>query len=200
MNLRADVAFVLAAACLMVTPGLAASYKSPDGSLTLSARTIDVNSDRLIAVGKAHVHRADAVNKTTLDAEADKIVVVVASTPGGKAVKKSPVGKTAIKSADLTGTVKLVYRAVDANGVTSKITATSDNADFDGATNLAHLVGNVKITNENPALFAEPAVMAGDKATVNLTPNPGPDQFRFRVESSPGVSTITVTPKPKETQ
>jgi len=94
----------------------------------------------------------------------------------------------------------MVYTTVDANGVISKTTATADSADFDGATNLAHLVGNVKITNDNPALFAEPAVMVGDKATVNLAPNPGPDDFRFRVESSPGVSSITVTPKAKETQ
>lgn len=187
------------AALMLVTPGLAATYKSSDGALTLSARTIDVKADALLASGKAHVHFADPVAKASLEADADKITVVVGSNKSGKTAKGA-IGSTALKSVTLAGPVTMVYTFSDSSGGISKVTATADNADFDGATNMAHLTGHVKIVNENPAMFAEPAVMVGDKATVNLSPNPGPEDFRFRVESSPGVSTITVTPKPKESQ
>jgi lipopolysaccharide export system protein LptA len=184
---------------MLVTPGLAATYKSSDGTLQLSAATIDVKANAFVAVGKAHVRFADPVAKTSLEADADKITVVVSSTQGGKTVKGA-IGGTSIKSATLAGPVKMVYTFPDSSGSISKVTATADNADFDGATNMAHLTGHVKIVNENPAIFAEPAVMVGDKATVNLSPDLTPEDFRFRVESSPGVSTITVTPKPKEAQ
>lgn len=193
MSLRNAIVCIVAAS-LMVTPGFATTYKSPDGTLTLSARSVEIYTDKLVAAGKAHVKWVDPQTKATLEADAEKIVAKVAVGKGAKPAK----GSTPVQSADLTGPVKMVYTIVDANGATSKIVATADSADFDGATNLAHLVGHVKITNENPAVFAEPAVMVGDKATVNLAPNPGPDDFRFRVESAPGVSSITVTPKAKE--
>ncbi len=180
-------------AFVLVAPGFASTYKSQDGALVVSARAIDMKADALVASGKAHVHYADSVAKSILEVDAEKITVVIA--------KKSATNsnsKTALKSAVLAGPVKLVYTSPDSNGSISKITATADCADFDGVTNLAHLTGNVKIVSVNPSMFVEPAVMVGDKATVNLMPNPGPDDFRFRIESSPGVSTITVTPKPKE--
>jgi len=198
MKMHLRVCLCVLAAFALVTPGLAVTYKSSDGSLALSARTIDVSAkaDSVIASGKAHVHFSDPVTKTTLEADAGKIVVVVFSSKTGK----SAVGRTSIKSADLSGPVTMVYTFPDSSGGISKITATADSADFDGTSNVAHLTGHVKIVNENPAVFAEPAVMVGDKATVNLSPNLGAADYRFRVESSPGVSTITVTPKPKEAQ
>ena len=208
--MRAAILAILAAG-LLVTPGFSAAYKptgkaaakpasseltsfkAPDGSLSLEARTIEGNENRLVASGSAHIRTHDSATKTTLDAYAAKIVVAIMKVPKGS--KGSP-----IRSADMTGPVKMVYVTVDPSGVTSKTIATADSADFDGTANVAHLVGNVKITNENPALFSQPAVMCGDRATVNLTPNLGPDGVRFRLESSPGASTITVTPRPKEEQ
>lgn len=208
--MRAAILAILAVG-LLVTPGLSAAYKpsgkaaakpavasmpkfaTADGSFLLEARTVEGNENKLVAAGSAHIRSHDAVTKTTLDAYATKIVVSVARVPKGKT-------GTPIKSAELTGPVKMVYVAVDPSGVMSKTVATADNADFDGTANVAHLVGHVQITNENPALFYQPAVMCGDRATVNLSPNLGPDDVRFRVESSPGTSSITVTPKPKEEQ
>jgi lipopolysaccharide export system protein LptA len=199
MSIFASIFLSGIVALALVTPGPAATYKSSDGTLTMSARTIDMRADALLASGKAHVRFADPVAKASLEADADKITVVVGSSKSGKTAKGA-IGGAALKSATLAGPVTMVYTFPDSGGGISKITATADNADFDGATNMAHLTGHVKIVNENPAIFAEPAVMVGDKATVNLSPNPGPEDFRFRVESSPGVSTITVTPKPKESQ
>ena len=63
---------------------------------------------------------------------------------------------------------------------------------------MAYLTGNVKIVSENPAMFAEPSVMTGDEAVVNLKPNLGPEEFSFSIKSSSGASKVEVTPKPKE--
>lgn len=198
MNLRA-AALALIIFLLLAVPGLAVTYKSTDGTLTLNAGQIDIFSDKLVATGKAHIHWVDAASKTVLDANAEKMVVTTMpeQVPPAAPAKgaKAPKPRTTIKSAVLTGPVKLTYVMTDANGK-STITANADNADFDGKANLAHLVGNVRIVNDNPALFSAPASMSGDKATLNLKPS-GPDDFRFRVESSPGASNITVTPKAK---
>lgn len=197
---------VMVAMCLLVTPGLAASYKSLDGSVALSAKSIGATAgDVLVADGKVHLHYASTDAKTTLEADADKIVAVLIqrkkSAKGATGVGSTKSVTSAIKSATLTGPVTMVCTFPDEkNGAITKITATADDADFDGATNVAHLTGHVKIVSENPAIFDGPAVMVGDKATVNLTPNLGPDQFRFRVESTSGLSTITATPKAKEEQ
>lgn len=208
--MKAAILAILAVG-LLVTHGLAATYKpsdtaaakpasagltkygTTDGTFLLEAKTVEGSDNKMIATGKAHVRSYDPATKRTLDAYAEKMVVVRC-----KPVKGKP--GSMIQSAELTGPVKMVYIMVDANGVTTKTVATADSADFDGVTSVAHLVGNVKITNENPALFALPAVMSGDKATVNLSPNLGPEDVRFRVESAPGVSSITVTPNAKETQ
>jgi lipopolysaccharide export system protein LptA len=200
-------------ACLLVSPGLSATkpsgkaakpagelikYESQDHTLRLEAQTIEGTDLRLVATGKAHVWRHDPIAKTSLEASAERIVVIIAPSKDGKVAKGT--AAASIKTANLFGPVTMIYLGPDSSGNPTKITACADNADFDGATSLAHLVGNVKLTSENPALFSEPAVMSGDKATVNVCPNVGPDGFRFRVESSPGVSTVTVAPKPKETQ
>lgn len=192
---------LVVAVVLLVTPGLAATYKSPDGTLSVSARTIDVNAraDTFVATGKAHVSVKNPVARTSLAADAEKITVVVGSIKDAKP-GKSAVAGTSLKSATLAGPVTMVYTFPNSAGGVSKITATADNADYDAESDIAHLIGHVKIVNDDPALFAEPAVMTGDRATVNLSPNPSPDSFRFRVESSPGMSTITVTPKPREQQ
>lgn len=198
MHTRA-IALALIILVLLVGPTLAVTYKSADGTLALSASRIDVTSNGLTAVGKAHILWADKAAKTVLDADAEKMLITLMPEPAPDPKAAPPKGAKAtksmvVKSATLTGPVKMVYVVTDAEGK-STTTANADNADFDGVTNLARLVGRVKIVNENPALFSEPATMTGDKATINLKPS-GPDDFRFRVETNPGVSTITVTPKP----
>ena len=164
--------------------------------MVLSAAQVDVYKTKMVAVGKAHVHYVDPATKTSLDADAEKIVVTTMTLPAPKGAKNAK-AVTAVKSATISGPTKMIYTFVDPKYGPSKATATADDADYDGTTHLMHLVGNVTIVSENTALLAEPATMTGDKATVNLMP--GPEDFRFRIESAPGLSTITATPKPKET-
>ena len=199
MKLRA-AALALMIALVAAAPGLAVTYKSSDGTMTLNANQIDILAHGFVATGNARIHYMDPAKKTTMDANAKKMVVTMmneqpaAAAAPAKDAKKAKTASMAIKSAVLTGPVKMVYVSTDANGK-STVNASADNADFDGLSNLAHLIGNVKITNDNPAMFSAPATMSGDKATLNLKPS-GPDDFRFRVESSPGTSEITVTPTP----
>jgi hypothetical protein len=224
--MKAAILAILAVG-LLVTHGVAATYK-PSGELAtlgsaqenfvLKAESIRVNDVQGVAVasGRAHIWCSDPAKKATLEADAAKIVVVRNPTQSPKAAKAAGGGlsaKLSIKSAVLTGPVRLVYSGPakliqsgpdaklvhpgpDASGTMVKVTATADNADFDGIANVAHLVGNVKIISENPALDAAPTVMTGDRATVNLTRDLGPDDFRFSFEGSPAA--ITATPKPKE--
>ena len=99
----------------------------------------------------------------------------------------------------LIGSPRLTYVMKDpSTGTLVKTTATSTSATYDGKERTAYLKGNVKIVNENPAVFDGPAVMTGDEATINLKPKLGPDEPLFSIKSSPGVSRIEVTPKPKE--
>ena len=165
--------------------------QSKDGSFRLEAKTIMGSENRFVASENAHLYKNDTAAKTTLEAEASKIVIVIAQQ-GDKA--KSGMS---IESADLSGPVKLVYSAIE-NGVATKTTATADSAVFQGTAQMANLSGNVKIIHDNPQLFSEPAVMAGDKATVYLAPKLDEHQYRFKVESTTGLSTITATPKEKE--
>ena len=92
----------------------------------------------------------------------------------------------------------MLYSITDENGSTTKTIATADSATFNGEAQTADLLGNVKITHENPAIFSTPAVMAGDKAVIYLNPDVGDNQYRFRVESTSGLSTITATPKSRQ--
>lgn len=202
MNLRA-AALALIILVLLAAPGLAVNYKSADGTLTLNAGQIDIHSDKLVATGKAHIRWVDGVRKTVMDADASKMVITIMSeqtTPAAnsKNPKAAKSVRTVIKSAALTGPVKMVYVTTDASGK-STITANADNANFDGKANLACLLGNVRIVNDNPALFSSAATMNGDKATINLKPS-GPDDFRFRIETSPGNSSISVTPKAQKAE
>jgi lipopolysaccharide export system protein LptA len=189
---------------LLTVPALAVTYKSSDGTMVLHATEIDVHQHGFTATGNAHIQYVDTVKKTTMNADAKKMVVtfmteqVPATGTDPAKGAKAPKARTTIKSAVLTGPVDMTYIATDANGK-STIKATADNADFDGISNLAHLTGNVKIVNDNPAQFSAPATMTGDKATLNLKPS-GPDDFRFRIETSPGMSSITVTPKPQKAE
>lgn len=221
------------------------SFKAADGSsVTVSASTISgLGTQTLVLTGSASVKSVNSGTKTNFEAEGKKMTVVFFQKPGAKAAAP---GVGAIKSADITGSVKMVSSMIDpatgarttttitgdkatydgptqmahvtgnvkmvsdnpamfqslavmtgdkaATGVRTTTTITGDKATYDGLTQMAYVTGNVKMISDNPTMFQSPAVMTGDKATINLKPNIGPDDARFSIESSPGLSRIEVTP------
>jgi len=173
----------------------AANYKSPDGSLVVTASVIDFQTTRVVARGKALVKATDKAMKSGFQAEAARITVELA--PGALTGSKGSQADL-IKDATFVGPVKIVHFSVTSAGVTVKTTATADRADYNGADKLLVLDGNVKIVQDNPEIFQEPAVATGEKAQVSIKPNLGPDEFRFRVESASEPSRIEVTLKKEE--
>lgn len=166
---------------------------SPSGNtIVISAVEIEgIGSTKLVLKGKAHVKSFDKTTNTTLDAAADKIVVMLLTATDG--------ARNIIKAAELTGSPKIVYTSIDSStGKPVTTTATSTTATYDGVQQVAFLKGNVRIENENPALFEGPAVLTGDEATINLKSSLGSEEVRFRIKSEPpGVSTIQAVPKSK---
>lgn len=185
---------VAALVVLVVASGTASaqtssgSYKLSDGStLSVSAAEIDLlGYNKLVLRTNARVKSINSADRTMFEAEGQKIVVTFLQ---GDAAARGPVG-----SAEITGPVKMLYTSVDKAGVRSTTTATAKSAVYDGASQMATLIGDVKVQGESPAPF----VATGDKATVNLSPNIGPEDLRFRFESSPGVSRIEVTPRSED--
>ena len=156
---------------------------------------------RIEAVGGVHIEAVNKPAKTTLIADADKMVVVRFSDPKKTGVLQ---GLDSIKSAVFTGSVKMVFVGPKrpagksdskAEAVMTTTTATADSVTFDGASGIATLTGHVKIIQEDPSMWAEPAVMTGDKASINLGKAPGTEDFDFRIESTTGPSRIEVVPK-----
>lgn len=194
---RIVTALILTIAIMGVVAGIpafAASYKSPDGSVAISASTIDFGTSKITARGNVHLTADDNTAKTHLVADANKMVVEF--TPASS--KK--VGAQMVKSAELTGPVKMIYITKGTSDQVVKTTANADNATYSGTDQMAHLNGNVKITQDDPAVFAQPAVLTGEKASVNLKPGLGPDDVRFRIETPDGTSKIEATPKEKASQ
>ncbi|MHB9035633.1 MAG: hypothetical protein ACYC64_03135 [Armatimonadota bacterium] len=180
--------------CLIVISPVFAQSSFKNHGVTVTASDIGTSilgdgSYKVVADKNAYVKMLDPAAGTFFEGEAQKMIVTIGPSAGSK---------NAIKSAELRGPVKLVYATCDpkTNG-RSTMTATADSATYDGINQIAYLVGNVKIINDNPALFQEPAVMTGDKATINIKPGSAPE---FKVESTPGVSRIEVTPKKEATQ
>lgn len=169
--------------------GMHATYHTV---VTFKAKDADAPA-KVIFTGDVHFWSANKVAKTAIDIRSSKMTVQTAS-----GAKTHATGLDLVKSADFVGPVKIVYSSVATDGTPTKTTAEADNATYDGATKLVHLVGNVKITQEDRSQYEEPVVATGDKATVNLKQELGADEFRFRMESSPGLSKIEVTPAQKE--
>ncbi|MEN6358369.1 MAG: hypothetical protein ABFD83_14950 [Armatimonadota bacterium] len=171
----------------IIAPAFALTRYDGNG-VTIIASTIDGQSVdgsyKVVADKNAYAKMIDQAAGTFFEAESSKMTVIIGSAAGTMG---------AIKSADLSGPVKLIYTTCDPKtGVRTTTTATADNATYDGIEQKAYLVGNVKIVNTNPALYSEPAVMTGDKAAIDLKSAAGPG---FKLESSPGLSRIEVTPK-----
>ncbi len=157
------------------------------------AGTISGTAANTITLSRSvHIQSEDKVAKTSFDVTANMIILNFFKTAQQK---NKMAGMTSVKSATMDGPVKIVYTEVDVKGNTIKTTATADNARYDGVAQMAHLIGHVKIVSENPEKFEEPAVLTGENADVNLKPNLGEDEVRFKVESTTGVSTIDVTPR-----
>ena len=75
------------------------------------------------------------------------------------------------------------------SGEQSTVTATldvqADEARYDGVKLVAYLEGNVKMTMVDPSSpFEGPAVATGKAAAINLDPNAGPDDFRYRISEA----------------
>lgn len=190
-------------AVMVVLAGFSlAAVAAEAGTLTgtlKDGRTVVLSYDSIVGLGSktvvltgrpAHAKIFDKAKGTTMDTSAEKIVVVVG------APEVSVIGN--IKSVDLTGSPVLIHESLDsATGKTVKMTATGDHATYNGATETVNIKGHVRIANIDPAIWEGPAEMVGDEATVHVG-KLGPDDERFRMTSSPGVSTITATPKPRE--
>jgi len=193
------------AAVAMFTPAALArtvssgTFKTADGG-TIAIQCVEIEgigTDRIVLRDSARTKLFDKAGALVFDAQADKIIVTF-FTNAGKNTEKA--NAMIVKSAELVGSPKIVYTSKDATtGVVMTTTATSRAATFDGTEQAAYLTGDVKIVNENPALFEGPAVMTGDEAMVNLKSPLGPDDVRFRIRSNPpGLSKIQASPKPRE--
>lgn len=201
--MRAILAAVLVMA--MLSPAALAqtvssgTFKAADGG-TIAIQCVEiegVGTDRIVLRESARTKLFDKAGALVFDAQADKIIVTFFTNAGNKTEKANSM---IVKSAELVGSPKIVYTSKDATtGVVMTTTATSKTATFNGTEQAAYLKGDVKIVNENPALFERPAVMTGDEAMVNLKSSLGPDDVRFRIKSNPpGLSAIQATPKPKQ--
>lgn len=193
--MRARYSICAAAVVAVLAAGavaFGATYASPDSSVVVTASAIELAQNRVVATGRARVVAADKAAGTKLEADAAKIQVVFLGDPGARP------GIGSVKNAEMAGPVKMVYTSARPGEAVTTVSASADSASYDGKTGVAKLTGNVKITSDDPSRFATPAVMTGDVASVNLRADLGPEDFRFRLESSPGVSRIEVTPKPQE--
>ncbi len=191
--LIAMVAALLALA--MVSASTAATYKSIDNKVVITAPVIEFTSSGVVAKGGAHIQYADPKTQSQIVADAKEVSLTLLQKAGANQADSVP-----IKQADMKGNVHLVSNGVDENGVKWTADAKCDKAVYTGADQLAKLTGNVQINYTNPALFDGPCVVSGDKATVNTKKALAEDEFRFRIESAPGVSKVEVTPTPKKAE
>ena len=187
------IIMTLALCAALISPAFARSSFESHG-ITILASTIDGTSIgngsvKVTAEKQSYFKFIDQTVGSFFEAESENMSVIIGPAEGNKG---------ALKSADLKGPVKIVYTVKDkATGNRTITTATADNATYNGATQTACLVGNVKIVSDDPLHFEEPAVMTGDRATLVIKPT-GPD---VRVESdSPKLSRIEATPKKEATQ
>jgi len=200
------VAFTIAAIVTMAAAGsVLAQQTVSQAGMSISAQSIEISraTSRIIAIGNVHVEASNKAVKTYFAADAAKMVVTLFANPGTKGALN---GLAAVKSAVFSGPVKMLYTAPkpvkdEATGKTTEVDtkteARADSVTFDGPAGLAYLTGSVKITEEDPSMFAVPAVMTGEKATINLGRLDRGEQPDFKIETPNGVSRIEVTPNRK---
>ncbi len=194
MNMRKKicVAVLVAVSLLAVGGGLsAATYKSADGTVVITATPIEFYQSKLVAKGGVHLETRDADSKTSLTADAADLTLTLFSSPDSRT---STSGMGMLKNAALNGPLSIVYVATEPSGTKTRTTAYADKAVYESTTQIVTLTGSVKIVYENPEVFGAPTVATGDQAQVNVKPGIGPDVFRFRIEGSKEPSRIEVTP------
>ena len=189
---------LILAMVVIASSAFAATYKSSDGKVSFTAPSIEFGNYKITAKGPASLDASDKGKGMALTAKADSVTVAFFSSKTGS--KSGIMGS--IKAAEFTakagGKITITYSFVDGAGVKISTVATADKAVYSGADNIMTLEGGVKITHTNPSVFAEPTVLTGDTAKVNMKPNIGPDDFKFKVEAKEGVSTIEAHPIIKE--
>lgn len=185
----------LTAVCLPAKAAAAtATFNLADGrTLVASYSVLNVLASRKVVLqGKpARMKLFEKTGVLAFDASADTITINPSGAADGKAI-------SGIGTAELSGSVALVYESSDAGGKRVRTTASSDAATYNGAEEAVYLKGSVKVRIEDPALFEGPGEMTGDEAMVRLGAKLGPEDVRFRISSSEGVSTIRATPAPKQ--
>lgn len=193
--------FAVMLACACNLAGAAQNFER--AGVYIEAGTIKLSRtvNRIEASGDVHLLALDPTAGVRLSAEAKKVTVTLFTTSNQKAPVR---GLESIKAAEFEGPVKLVYRApktvADESGnkvseVNVTTTATATRASFDGVQGVVTLAGNVKITQEDPSIFAEPAVMTGDRAFINVKPSQGERDYDFKIESVEKPSRIEIVPK-----
>ncbi|MBO7393577.1 MAG: LPS export ABC transporter periplasmic protein LptC [Abditibacteriota bacterium] len=181
---------LILAALAISSSAFAATYKSSDGRISFSAPALEYGNYKVSAKGNAVIDASDKAKGTALTAKAANVSIGFYSSKNGS---KTGIMGT-IKSAEFSGGITITYKVTDAEGTPITTVATADRATYTGADNIMTLEGNVKIVHTNPAVFTEPTILTGDTAKINMKPNIGPDDFKFRVEAKEGVSRIEAHP------
>ena len=184
---------LIAATLIVASSAFAATYKSSDGKVSFSAPSIEYGNYKISAKGLALLDASDKAKGITLTAKADAVSVTFYSSKTG--AKAGMMG--ALKAAEFTGNVTITYKVMGADNVPVTTVAVAERAVYSGADNIMTLEGKVKkvtITHTNPSVFSEPTVLEGDIAKINMKPNLGPDDFKFKVEAREGVSKIEAHP------
>ncbi|MDH7601869.1 MAG: LptA/OstA family protein [Armatimonadota bacterium] len=199
------ISWVLSAV-LACTSWAAQGYER--AGVSIEAKTIKLSRtmNRIEASGDVHLSASNPAAKVRLSAEARRVTVTLSSAPG---TSGSVRGLDSIKQADFDGPVKMVYTAPksitdQAGNKTGEVlvttTVTADRAAYDGVQGVATLSGNVRIVQDDPSVFAEPVVMTGDKASINLKRGQEAGDYDFKIESTGKPSRIEIVPKQQAKQ
>lgn len=176
--------------------------------VSIEAKTIKLSRavNQIEASGDVRLLAANPSEKIKLTAEARRISLILFATPNKAFIQR---GLDSIKQVEFEGPVKMVYAApkIIANETGSKTaevmvttTATADRATYEGTQGIVNLSGNVRIVQDDPSIFSEPAVMTGDKAIVNLRRGQEAGDYDFKIEGSQKPSRIEIVPKQQTKQ
>ncbi len=195
IRLAALAAAFAAVSLPMRAESATATFSLADGrTLVASYSILDVLASRKVALqGKpARMKLFEKTGTLALDASADSITITPSGTAEGKVIG-------GIGTAEMAGSVTLVYESADAaGGKRVRTTASSDAATYDGTEEILYLQRRVKVQIEDPTLFEGPGELTGDEAMIRLGTRLGPDDVRFRISSADGVSSIRATPAAKQ--
>jgi hypothetical protein len=169
-------------------------YTLPDGTiLDIKAQSAVWSGQKTKCTlsGGAHLSASNKAAATSVDAKANKIVVVVYRNTDEQ---KAAGAKDGIKSIELTGSPKVEFVAPEAvnDPITGKKTgmvitkthASADSITYAGSTGIADLIGSVEINANDPSRSPEPMIATGDRAAINVQHLPTQEDFDFRLENA----------------